>query len=602
MKKKKDDHLIQQQKPSTLLPRVTSSWARPVPSDAYMSFVLTRCHVMRTHGFANYFGPQRFGAMTTTIGDVCDQSIVHLPGLHILRKDYQEAVDQLFTYVPQIARLDASAVATRDAYLQGGYRAAANHIPSRMWDIAKMCRCLHEHRGSPLPSLCRMPRKNRLLWLKQIDSYIFNLVLHRRLSRYGPEVRVGDWIQKEEDEEESDAAYAADHQTVHNITNNDDDDDGDSLLRSHFGVKLRKVTQADLCPPPDDEEASPSSSSSSLCVNDHHSIQTQEEEGYYYSITTAHIQHRSTEDKKKKNTEKNTDRTQKRRRRKRKLRLSDTYGILIGKSTVPYLYEERVEGEDEGSMASLVLEALRDLGLTPDSFQEASFALRLEDTDIPPIPWSSSFSSAAQHPKEYGGSSSSGRDSGDRGSSSTLPRRRHCTNSNDSASSSPRSPPSSFAHASSSPPHDLLIEEYNDSNLFPDAFAGSPRRHVVIPQNCGVYFSMQESVVRPDHPYSHTLRRWNGPAYRQVCVPEPAIYVQLTLPKGSYATVALREMLGRAVISSPPPHIFEQRYKQMMLLQEEQQREWQYATQHEWKDVRAEQSPNNSQSPDIKHK
>ena len=169
-----------------------SSWSRrTLPGEEDINRIRERASRVATSGFANYFGPQRFGGTAVESGEFnCEQ----LVGLHAARGDFEEAVACQFRYLPQSAADDPRATAVRDAFFRDGYRAAGAEVPSGGWFLGKLCEKLKRCDGDPEVALRIMPRKMRLIWLKALDSLVFNLALHRRLQRHGPALRAGDWV------------------------------------------------------------------------------------------------------------------------------------------------------------------------------------------------------------------------------------------------------------------------------------------------------------------------------------------------------------------------------------------------------------------------
>jgi tRNA pseudouridine13 synthase len=142
---------------------------------------------LASRGFLNYFGLQRFG--TTAVP-------THIVGRSLLLSEYEQAVDLI---------LKERSTGSRDgAYAARRYwsdtKDAAGTL-ERMPQRATVERAILERLCMPgkandfLHAIRGLPRNSRTLYLHSFQSYVFNLVLSRRISKYGcGRVIVGDLV------------------------------------------------------------------------------------------------------------------------------------------------------------------------------------------------------------------------------------------------------------------------------------------------------------------------------------------------------------------------------------------------------------------------
>ncbi|VUC34227.1 unnamed protein product [Clonostachys rosea] len=156
------------------------------------------------HGWINYFGHQRFG--THEIG-------THEIGKLILGEKYQEAVDSLLSYDPEIAdkaekgELPEEA-SKRDEYLRHqacmlfrtgkDYDRAEKIMPRRFGAETSVLRHLNrsgiQSRKDVVGALVHITRGLRTMYLHAYQSHVWNHVASRRWELYGEKVVKGDLV------------------------------------------------------------------------------------------------------------------------------------------------------------------------------------------------------------------------------------------------------------------------------------------------------------------------------------------------------------------------------------------------------------------------
>uniref|UniRef100_A0A8H7NAW2 TRUD domain-containing protein n=1 Tax=Bionectria ochroleuca TaxID=29856 RepID=A0A8H7NAW2_BIOOC len=187
------------------------------------------------HGWINYFGHQRFG--THEIG-------THEIGKLILGEKYQEAVDSLLSYDPEIAdkaekgELPEEA-SKRDEYLRHqacmlfrtgkDYDRAEKIIPRRFGAETSVLRHLNrsgiQSRKDLVGALIHITRGLRTMYLHAYQSHVWNHVASRRWELYGEKAVKGDLVIVEAEQKPLISGQDDDGDDIVNVV---DDEDGDN--------------------------------------------------------------------------------------------------------------------------------------------------------------------------------------------------------------------------------------------------------------------------------------------------------------------------------------------------------------------------------------
>ncbi len=124
-------------------------------------------------GIPNYYGLQRFGAA---------KPITHLVGLHILRKEYREAV---MTYIGVAFPQEAEEVqSARAAFKEtGNAREALHALPVRLGFERAMLDYLVKNEEDYSGALKALPPKLLSMFVSGWQSYLFNAALSERFDR-----------------------------------------------------------------------------------------------------------------------------------------------------------------------------------------------------------------------------------------------------------------------------------------------------------------------------------------------------------------------------------------------------------------------------------
>lgn len=143
------------------------------PEDAAAAVDATRRELAAAGGFPNFFGVQRFGSV---------RPITHAVGRHLVRGEYQEAVD---TYVANpIPGEDAASFEVRQALADtGDVRQALRSYPRSYTFEKAILNHLAAEPGDPVGALRQLPFNLLLLFVHAYQSFLFNRIVSERMRR-----------------------------------------------------------------------------------------------------------------------------------------------------------------------------------------------------------------------------------------------------------------------------------------------------------------------------------------------------------------------------------------------------------------------------------
>jgi tRNA pseudouridine13 synthase len=138
-------------------------------------------HSLRTHGCANYFGPQRFGTTSVPTSDV---------GLALLRGDFHTTLRLVLRSKLDFCPDMAPAL---EAFERGDFEAAAGAVPYHCSGERDVLRALREQPKDLLRAVLVLPRPLTMLFCHSVQSLVWNTMVAERL-RVAPRVLVGDLV------------------------------------------------------------------------------------------------------------------------------------------------------------------------------------------------------------------------------------------------------------------------------------------------------------------------------------------------------------------------------------------------------------------------
>ncbi|XP_067682997.1 pseudouridylate synthase 7 homolog [Haliotis asinina] len=139
---------------------------------------------LKTHGFINYYGMQRFG--TTSIP-------THHVGRALLHSQWMEAVDLILK--PRKSGDDSMKKCREEWGKSRDPSAALKYVPSHHNIERTLLETLMKQGETNYANaLQALPRNTRLMYAHAYQSYVWNAITSRRLAEFGYKVKVGDMV------------------------------------------------------------------------------------------------------------------------------------------------------------------------------------------------------------------------------------------------------------------------------------------------------------------------------------------------------------------------------------------------------------------------
>jgi len=133
-------------------------------------------------GFANFFGPQRFGTTRVLTSDI---------GLELLKENYRLALERILESRIDISPEVADAVAQFKAM---DYDAALAAMPGYCFQERDALKHLVKAPGDVKGAVLSLPRPLAMMYAHSVQSLVWNRILSQRLLADGPSPCVGDLV------------------------------------------------------------------------------------------------------------------------------------------------------------------------------------------------------------------------------------------------------------------------------------------------------------------------------------------------------------------------------------------------------------------------
>ncbi|KAA8899203.1 hypothetical protein TRICI_006372 [Trichomonascus ciferrii] len=177
---------------------------------------------LRTHGFINYYGMQRFGTFSVS---------THTVGKYVLNSDWKQVVDLILSeqelVLPESVEARKLWAETRDA------AKTLELMPRKCVAEQAVLKALAKDPTGYLNAVMQIPRNLRVMYAHAYQSYVWNAVASERIRRFGTAIVVGDLV-------------IDDNASVKSNSNSDDNDDLEEDLKEVQFTRARPVTQDEV--------------------------------------------------------------------------------------------------------------------------------------------------------------------------------------------------------------------------------------------------------------------------------------------------------------------------------------------------------------------
>ncbi|XP_014225977.1 pseudouridylate synthase 7 homolog [Trichogramma pretiosum] len=175
---------------------------------------------LRDHGYINYYGLQRFGTIATIP--------THVIGKALLQGKFEEAIDLILK--PRDGEQDYNLVEARKIYQEKkDARLAYQKIGRNDKIEAKLLWGINIHgMNNPQGALDMVPRNTILMYIHSYQSYVWNLIVSKRIKEFGLKPVVGDLVYENPDSKDDVETVAEEQQTTEESTKAETNENSDN--------------------------------------------------------------------------------------------------------------------------------------------------------------------------------------------------------------------------------------------------------------------------------------------------------------------------------------------------------------------------------------
>lgn len=206
-------------------------------SEDIVEDVVAKCFdSLKTKGFINYYGMQRFGTFSIS---------THSLGIHILQEDWKGAAELI---------LSEQEIVSPDSVEARKIWAETSNPSLTLKKMPRRCTAEHSilsvlereplnseeeySSNSYFKAIMSIPRNLRIMYAHAYQSYVWNQVVSKRVELFGLEVQVGDLVIDNRTEKEKREAEG--------IKDEEDDDDFEEDVATNTFIRARALTKDDI--------------------------------------------------------------------------------------------------------------------------------------------------------------------------------------------------------------------------------------------------------------------------------------------------------------------------------------------------------------------
>ncbi|MCQ2056342.1 MAG: tRNA pseudouridine(13) synthase TruD [archaeon] len=134
-------------------------------------------NITKVGGFPNYFGVQRFGV---------NRPITHIIGELIVRGNLKKAIETYLSYHSDDEDIEVQITRKKFCECDGDYASIINEMPKTMGFEKTIAEHLIKKPEDYIGAIAKMPSNLQMMFVHAYQSYLFNLMLSKRMERSIP--------------------------------------------------------------------------------------------------------------------------------------------------------------------------------------------------------------------------------------------------------------------------------------------------------------------------------------------------------------------------------------------------------------------------------